>query len=82
MTITPLHEAFVLPAEIDVPSIADEACNAAFKLIADRIDEAIGDRTSGDFMPGEVVWLEDIFATFVRAMALNNPTVSAMQPEE
>jgi hypothetical protein len=76
-----LHEATQMPSSIDVAAIAEDAIQAAFGSIATALGNA-GYPVSGDFMPGEVFALEEAFALFVRSMALNNATISALNEEE
>jgi hypothetical protein len=67
-----------LPKTVVVEDVAEAACQAAFKTIADAL-EAAGYEVTGDFAPEEVIALDEQFQTYVRAMAINNPTIAAMQ---
>lgn len=67
-----LHEASELPASVlgAVNEIAEESCQAAFGVIAERLGE-LGWPVAGDFGPGEVGQLDEVFRMFVRSMAAN-----------
>lgn len=73
-------EAEILPLAVSdaVADIAEEAMQAAFKVIADRMD-ALGYEVSGDVMPDEAWNLDFLFQGFVLGMALNNEKIAAMQ---
>jgi hypothetical protein len=71
-------EALPLAVSDQVVDIAGEAIQAAFKVIADRLDE-VGYPVTGDITPDETVELEHAFQGYVLAMALNNPTIARMQ---
>lgn len=81
MEIVLQGEAATLPAEINVAEIAEDACQAAFALIAARL-EIRGYPVTGDFGPGEVAQLDRVFDMFVRSMAQNNETIAAMNDED
>lgn len=72
-------EAEILPLAVSdaVTDIAEEAMQAAFKVIADRM-AALGYEVSGDVMPDEAWNLDFLFQGFVLGMALNNPTIGGM----
>ena len=74
-------EATVMPLAVDVEDIAEEALQAAFKTIADRMSKA-GYPVSGDFAPDEVAELDHAFKGYVLTMALNNQRIYEMQDEE
>lgn len=74
-----LLEATELPDDVAVDAIAEDSLQAAFKVIADQLGEA-GYPVTGDIAPDEAARLDDLFRSFVRAMALNNDTIGAMQP--
>lgn len=88
MTTDPSTESITLlavaslPEGIDVEGIAERACNAAFKSIADDLTEATGVHTYGDFGPGETFTLERVFALLVRAMAVNNTALAPVEEGE
>lgn len=80
---TGLLEATVTPLAVadEVESIAEEAMQAAFKVIADRM-ELVGFPVTGDIAPDEAFKLDQLFQGFVLGMALNNPKIAAMQETE
>lgn len=71
-------EATALPDDVNVDAIAEDALQAAFKVIADQLGES-GYPVTGDVAPDEAARLDDLFRSFVRCMALNNDTIGAMQ---
>jgi hypothetical protein len=77
-----LMEAEVLPLAVSdaVKDIAEEALQAAFKLIADRL-ESLGYPVSGDIAPWEAPQLDNAFQGFVLMMALNNDRIGEMQED-
>lgn len=72
-------EAETLPLEVSdqVEDIAEAALQAAFKVIADRL-ELIGYPVTGDVMPDEAFRLDFLFQGFVLGMALNNQKIGEM----
>jgi len=80
MAYRPLQHARTLPESVDVKSIAYDATQAAFSEIASGLYKA-GFTVSGDFSPGEVIVLDQLFENFVRRMALNNEAISRMNDE-
>lgn len=64
-----------VPKEIDSKAVADEAIEAAFKLIHDRFKEA-GFEVPGDVTPGETYVLEAVGQAFVGMVAANLPSNS------
>jgi hypothetical protein len=75
----PVYQATVIPDDVDVDAIAEDALQAGFKVICDRL-AAAGYPVTGDVTPGEAVTLDQTFDTFVRMIALNNDAIGAMQP--
>jgi hypothetical protein len=73
-------EAHVLPLNVSdqVVDIAEEAMQAAFKVIADRL-EGLDYPVTGDIAPWEAVQLDCAFQGFVLMMALNNDRIAEMQ---
>lgn len=80
MSATGLMEATVVPVEVSdkVAEIAEDACQAAFALIASRL-EGLGYPVSGDFAPDETLRLDSLFQGFVLTMMLNNEKIGRMQ---
>lgn len=75
-----MFQATNLPADIDVDAIAEAACQAAFKTIADAF-ALEGYPVTGDFFPSEVAAMDATFRMYVRAMAMNNDRISEMNPD-
>jgi hypothetical protein len=77
---TRLTEAEALPLAVSdqVCDIAEEALQAAFRVIAERL-EVLGYPVSGDFSPDEVMLLDHTFQGFVLSMSLNNARIAEMQ---
>lgn len=69
-----------LPREVEeaLPGIREDAIQAAFGAIADRL-EALGYPVTGDLTPAEAAELDRQFESYVRAMALNNERIADMQ---
>ena len=74
-----LEEASVLPLAVSdaVVDIAEDAMQAAFKVIADRLED-LGYPVSGDIAPWEAPQLDNAFQGFVLKMALNNDRIGRM----
>lgn len=76
-----LFEASALPVEVDPNAIGEDALQAAFALIAQRLADE-GYPVTGDFAPEETQRLKDLFVSFVQRMALNNPAIAALNEDE
>jgi hypothetical protein len=70
-----------LPDTLDVDQVAEDAMQTAFKLIADRIDEACGGHTWGDVDPLESHRIDQEFRGWVRMMAENNTALQAAEQD-
>jgi hypothetical protein len=80
LSVLSLYTATTLPDDVADEDIAEEACQAAFKVICDRLEEE-GYPVTGDLMPPEAAQIERAFLGFVRAMALNNPTIATLNED-
>lgn len=76
-----MMQASTFPEGVDVNLIAEKASHAAFRVIADELTAATGAETTGDIAPWEIGSLEEAFRVFVRAMALNNSAIAALNEE-
>lgn len=68
---TPFGPSEEIPGDIDVNAIAEDAMQAAFALIATRLELATGMHVFGDIDPLASVWIEEQFRGYVRSMMLN-----------
>jgi hypothetical protein len=75
-----MRGASTLPADIEPTTIIEGAVQAAFLTIAAGLGAA-GYPVTGDFDPGEHQQIRDAFRVFFDAMALNNPTIAALNDD-
>lgn len=83
MTVFP-HSPVIdsVPDEGLLKEWADEALNAFFKVIVDKLDDVYpGSRTYGDVGPFEALERERIALKWVRSFATNNTAVQAASEE-
>jgi hypothetical protein len=70
---------FKLPESVDVDAIAEDAMQAGFKVICDRLSEATdGAHTWGDVDPLESRRIDLEFRGWVRMMAENNEAIQRL----
>ncbi len=69
-----------LPGSIDAGAIAEEAMQAAFGKIAEKLAEA-GYPVTGDIAPDEAFRLDALFLGFVYSLAQNNQAIAYMNEE-
>jgi len=74
-----LLEVETMPEDIPVDAIAEDAFQAAFKVIADALAGATGGHVWGDMMPDEVHALGNLFRGCVRSMAINAVALQEVQ---
>lgn len=72
-----LFQWLTLPEEIDTAAIAEDAIQAAFKVIADRL-ELDGFPVTGDIGPYESNALLNAFRNYVHGLALNNVEIQKL----
>lgn len=67
-----------VPGEGDIVDLANEALNAFFKVVVDKLDDWYpGSKTWGDIDPMESISQEEIAKRWIRSFAINNTAVGA-----